>query len=61
MLNVPMQYNDGIPEGSRFSTEERRKELASPEGVEEINKVKEITKIAQSTPSISYHSPCSES
>ncbi|KAJ7258263.1 Aldo keto reductase [Mycena rebaudengoi] len=47
VLNVPMQYNDGVPEGSRFSTEERRKALASPEGVEEINKVKEITKIAQ--------------
>ncbi|KAF7345792.1 putative voltage-gated potassium channel subunit beta [Mycena venus] len=41
------KYNDGIPEGSRFSTERRRAALASPEGVAEINKVKEITKIAQ--------------
>ncbi|KAJ7904934.1 NADP-dependent oxidoreductase domain-containing protein [Mycena leptocephala] len=41
------KYNDGIPEGSRFSTESRRAALASPEGVAEISKVKELTKIAQ--------------
>ncbi|KAJ7904913.1 hypothetical protein B0H13DRAFT_2510022 [Mycena leptocephala] len=36
------------PEGSRFWTESRRAALASPEGVAEISKVKELTKIAQS-------------
>ncbi|KAJ7892237.1 NADP-dependent oxidoreductase domain-containing protein [Mycena leptocephala] len=33
--------------GSRFSTESRRAALTSPEGVAEISKVKELTKIAQ--------------
>ncbi|KAJ7883807.1 voltage-gated potassium channel beta-2 subunit [Mycena leptocephala] len=41
------KYNDGIPEGSRFSSERRRAALASPQGVAEINKVKELTKVAQ--------------
>ncbi|KAF8186077.1 Aldo/keto reductase [Mycena galopus ATCC 62051] len=42
------KYNDGIPEGTRFSTEQRRQALASAEGVEQINKVKELTKVAES-------------
>ncbi|KAJ7266409.1 NADP-dependent oxidoreductase domain-containing protein [Mycena haematopus] len=46
------KYNDGIPEGSRFATvdmyKDRESKLASAEGLAEIAKVKEITKIAQS-------------
>ncbi|KAJ6550143.1 voltage-gated potassium channel beta-2 subunit [Mycena capillaripes] len=41
------KYNDGIPEGSRFSLERRRAALASAESVAQINKVKELTKVAQ--------------
>ncbi|KAJ7143858.1 NADP-dependent oxidoreductase domain-containing protein [Mycena epipterygia] len=46
------KYNDGIPEGSRFATEAAFKNsattLASAEGLAQINKVKELTKIAES-------------
>ncbi|KAJ7763192.1 NADP-dependent oxidoreductase domain-containing protein [Mycena maculata] len=46
------KYNDGIPEDSRFARENMFKgqaaTLASQEGLAQINKVKEITKIAQS-------------
>ncbi|KAJ6480381.1 voltage-gated potassium channel beta-2 subunit [Mycena sanguinolenta] len=46
------KYNDGIPEGSRFATIEmfkgRASTLASAEGLAEIAKVREITKIAHS-------------
>ncbi|KAJ6526816.1 NADP-dependent oxidoreductase domain-containing protein [Mycena capillaripes] len=47
------KYNDGIPEGSRFATEAMFKgnaasKLASEEGLSQIAKVKELTKIAES-------------
>ncbi|KAJ6591417.1 NADP-dependent oxidoreductase domain-containing protein [Mycena sp. CBHHK59/15] len=46
------KYNNGIPEGSRFATEAMYKDraagLTSGEGLEQINKVKELTKIAES-------------
>ncbi|KAF7368657.1 Voltage-gated potassium channel beta-2 subunit [Mycena venus] len=46
------KYNNGIPEGSRFATvdmyKNRETTLASAEGLAEIAKVKEITKIAES-------------
>ncbi|KAJ7839949.1 voltage-gated potassium channel beta-2 subunit [Mycena olivaceomarginata] len=40
------KYNDGVPDGTRFSTERRRCVLASPEGLAQIEKVKKLTKIA---------------
>ncbi|KAJ7915075.1 NADP-dependent oxidoreductase domain-containing protein [Mycena leptocephala] len=46
------KYNDGIPEGSRFATEamfrDRKSKLVSEEGLAQIAKVKELTKIAES-------------
>jgi voltage-dependent potassium channel beta subunit len=46
------KYNEGIPEGSRFATEAmfkgREEKLKTEEGLAQIAKVKEITKIAQS-------------
>ena len=47
------QYNDGIPAGSRYATakedwfEGLRKRLTSPEGQEDIRKVRELTKLAE--------------
>ncbi|KAF8174937.1 NADP-dependent oxidoreductase domain-containing protein [Pholiota molesta] len=46
------KYNDGIPEDSRFSThsaffKDTIAGLKSPEGQEQIRKVKELTKLAQ--------------
>ncbi|KAJ7708207.1 voltage-gated potassium channel beta-2 subunit [Mycena rosella] len=46
------KYNDGIPEGSRFATEAmfkgREATLKTAEGLAQIAKVKELTKIAES-------------
>ncbi|KAJ6590846.1 Aldo keto reductase [Mycena sp. CBHHK59/15] len=46
------KYNDGIPADSRFARENmfkgRADVLASAEGIAQINKVKELTKIAES-------------
>ncbi|KAJ6483551.1 NADP-dependent oxidoreductase domain-containing protein [Mycena vitilis] len=46
------KYNNGIPEGSRFATEamfkDRKSTLASEEGLAQIEKVKKLTKIAES-------------
>ncbi|KAJ7241447.1 NADP-dependent oxidoreductase domain-containing protein [Mycena rebaudengoi] len=46
------KYNNGVPAGSRFATEAmfkpRAAGLTSGEGAEQINKVKELTKIAES-------------
>jgi len=46
------KYNDGIPEDSRYATnkgamESNVKELTSPEGKAKIEKVKQLTKIAE--------------
>jgi voltage-dependent potassium channel beta subunit len=55
------KYNDGVPTGSRFDVEknffaQRVKELESPEGKEQIRKVRELTKLAeeelQTTPAV---------
>lgn len=48
----PSQYNDGIPEGSRLATEPSMKGAAkalhqTPEGLEKIKKVRELTKLAK--------------
>ncbi|KAF9540130.1 hypothetical protein CPC08DRAFT_651011, partial [Agrocybe pediades] len=45
-------YNDGIPDESRFAThsdffKDTVKQLQSPEGQEQIRKVKELTKLAE--------------
>ncbi|KAJ6531418.1 NADP-dependent oxidoreductase domain-containing protein [Mycena vulgaris] len=49
---ISAQYNNGIPEGSRFATESmfkgREATLKSAEGLAQIAKVKELTKIAES-------------
>ncbi|KAJ7261063.1 NADP-dependent oxidoreductase domain-containing protein [Mycena rebaudengoi] len=46
------KYNAGIPEGSRFATEEIYRStaegLTSGEGLDQINKVKKLSKIAES-------------
>ncbi|KAJ7246979.1 NADP-dependent oxidoreductase domain-containing protein [Mycena rebaudengoi] len=46
------KYNNGVPEGSRFATEDMFKPVAagltSGEGLVKVNKVKELTKIAES-------------
>ncbi|KAJ7823077.1 voltage-gated potassium channel beta-2 subunit [Mycena olivaceomarginata] len=43
------KYNDGVPEGSRFATVEMFKNReSSAEGIANIAKVKDLTKIAQS-------------
>jgi hypothetical protein len=51
------QYNNGVPEGSRFATEDMFKPVAagltSGEGLVKVNKVKELTKIAESEPCFS--------
>jgi len=46
------KYNDGVPEGSRFHTnkaffEKTVKELESPEGKAKVEKVKQLTKVAE--------------
>ncbi|KAF4612127.1 hypothetical protein D9613_004385 [Agrocybe pediades] len=46
------KYNDGIPDESRFAThsdffKDTVKQLQSPEGQEQIRKVKELTKLAE--------------
>lgn len=47
-----MQYNDGIPEDSRYGQLEQAKswikELQSEKGQQEIEKVRELTKLAES-------------
>jgi len=53
--SVIMKYNDGIPAGSRYdvhSVEFNKviKQLESPEGQEEIRKVRELTKFAEAGP-----------
>jgi len=53
--SVTMKYNDGIPAGSRYdvhSVEFNRviKELESPEGQEQIRKIRELTKLAATGP-----------
>ncbi|KAK7052612.1 NADP-dependent oxidoreductase domain-containing protein [Favolaschia claudopus] len=46
------KYNNGIPEGSRFATEamfkNRESQLKTDEGLAKIEKVKELTKVAES-------------
>ena len=52
-LTLFPKYNDGIPEGSRLDVEKAaqfeadRARLASPEGLENIRKVKELSKFAE--------------
>lgn len=55
-----MQYNDGIPENSRFSTlassfKKTVDGLKQPEGQEKVRKVRELTKIAEGTPRSSIY------
>ncbi len=53
VLTLFLKYNDGIPEGSRLDIEKAaqfeadRARLASPEGQENIRKVKELSKFAE--------------
>jgi len=52
MVWLRIQYNDGIPEGSRFDVEKdffasTIKGLKDPEGLKKIEKVKELTKLAK--------------
>lgn len=47
-----LQYNDGIPENTRFKTNSEEfdsfiKKLETPEGKEMIRKVKELTRLAE--------------
>jgi len=51
-LNKVMQYNNGIPKDSRYANhpeffKARAEKLNSPEGQEEIRKVRELTKLAE--------------
>jgi hypothetical protein len=49
ILTFEHKYNDGVPEGSRFATVEMFKNReSSAEGIANIAKVKDLTKIAQS-------------
>jgi len=56
-----MKYNDGIPAGSRYDTHSISfdrviKQLKSPEGQEQIRKVRELTQLAESGPWFSSYS-----
>ncbi|KAF9540128.1 hypothetical protein CPC08DRAFT_717344 [Agrocybe pediades] len=49
---IPFKHNDGIPDGSRFAThldffKDTVKQLQSPEGQDQVRKVKELTKLAE--------------
>jgi len=50
-LLTNLQYNDGIPPGSRFATQPVAKQnaqsLQEPEGQEKIRKVRELSKLAK--------------
>jgi len=50
-----MKYNDGIPAGSRYDVHSVEfnnviKQLESPEGQEQIRKIRELTKFAEAGP-----------
>lgn len=52
MLTLFLKYNDGIPEDSRLANhadffKSNVENLKSPEGKEQIRKVKELTKLAE--------------
>jgi len=57
---ISIQYNDGIPKGSRFDAnsellKETVKKLQKPEGQEKLRKVRELTKLAEEGRSLPGH------
>ena len=52
LIAIFIQYNDGIPKGSRFDSnseffKDTVKKLQEPEGQEKLRKVRELTKLAE--------------